>query len=171
MTALLINRLLLLFIFITRRITNTHTHIHTHTHARSRIYTHTYKRKNKHHTHTTHKHTCTHTHIHRQTHIHTHTTNASYKIYMLRRLMSLGTAVAALKGVYIACILPKLMYASSAWSSSLNLSQQNQLEKVQKRASKIFLDLAFRDYASAPFTLCLPRLSLRKFIEGLLKHP
>ena len=62
---------------------------------------------------------------------------ASYRIYMLRRLRSLGTPADELKGVYTSFILPKFMYASPAWSPSLNLTQQQQLERVQKRACRV----------------------------------
>ena len=105
-----------------------------------------------------------------------HVTNtirsASYKICILQRLRSLKRPAAELKGIYMSLILPKLM----VWSLSLNLTQ-HQLEKVQKRACKVILSHAFGDYASVLSTLCLPRLSvtheeaLRKFGEGLLKHP
>ena len=57
---------------------------------------------------------------------------------MLQRLRSLGIPVAELKGVYTSFTLPKLIYASPAWPSSLNLTQQ-QLVKVKKRACKVIL--------------------------------
>ena len=103
--------------------------------------------------------------------------SASYRIYLLWKLRSLGTPADELKEVYTSFMLPKFMYASLAWSSSLNLTQQHQFEKVQKRACKVILGLAFGDYGSALSTLSLPRLSvrhekaLRKLGEGLLKHP
>ena len=110
-----------------------------------------------------------------------HVTNtirsASSKIYMLGRLKSLGTPADELKGVYTSFILPKLMYASPAWSSPLNLTQHHQLEKVKKRALRIILGPAYCDYKGALITLNLQRLSVRhwealmKFGEGLLKHP
>ena len=108
-----------------------------------------------------------------------HVTNtissAFYKIYMLRKLKSLGTLADELKGVYISFILPKLMYVSPAWSSSLNLTQY-QLEKVKKWAISIILGLTYSDYESALITLNLQRLSVRhekalmKIGEGLLKQ-
>ena len=102
---------------------------------------------------------------------------ASYKIYMLRRLRSLGTPADELKGVYTSFILPKLMYASPAWSSSLNLSQQLQLERVQKRACRVILGPAYINYDNALTTLSLRRLSsihqevLHTFGRRLLQHP
>lgn len=103
--------------------------------------------------------------------------SASFKIYMLRRLRSLGTPTEELRGVYLTFILPKLMYASPAWSSSLTLTQQQQLERVQKRAFRVIMGPAYRDYEHALSHLSLPRLSARhrealvKFGEGLLRHP
>ena len=102
---------------------------------------------------------------------------ASYKIYMLRRLKSLGAPADELKVVYITFILPTLMYASPAWSSSITLTQQHQLERVQKRACRVILGPSYTHYEDALATLCLPSLSsrhreaLEKFGEGLLRHP
>ncbi|MPC66826.1 hypothetical protein E2C01_060980 [Portunus trituberculatus] len=84
--------------------------------------------------------------------------SASYKIYMLHRLRSLGAPADALRGVYLTFILPKLMYASPAWSSSLNLTQRQQLERVQKRAFRIILEPAYGDALTC---LSLPRLATR----------
>ena len=110
-------------------------------------------------------------------HVTTIIRSASYKIYMLRRLRSLGAPADELRGVYLTFILPKLMYASPAWSSSLNLTQRQQLERVQKRAFRVILGPAYRSYEDALTCLSLPRLASRhqealdKFGEGLLRHP
>ncbi|KAK3855453.1 hypothetical protein Pcinc_038150 [Petrolisthes cinctipes] len=96
---------------------------------------------------------------------------------MLRRLRSLGTPAGDLKAVYTSFILPSLLYASPVWSSSLNKSQQQQLEKVQKRAYRVILGPAYTSYNNALTTLSLPRLTamyeqaLSKFGEGLLRNP
>ena len=100
---------------------------------------------------------------------------ASYRLFMLRRLKSLGTQAEELKGVYISFILPKLMYASPAWSSSLNSTQLHQLERVQKRACRVILGPAYVDYAHALTTLSLTTLAARyeralsSFGRGLLR--
>ena len=102
--------------------------------------------------------------------------SASYKIYMLQRLKSLGTPADKLKEVYTSFILPKLMYASPVWSPSLNITHHHQLEKIKKRALRIIPGPASHDYESALNMLNLPRLSVKheealmKFGEGLLKH-
>ncbi|XP_063860409.1 carnitine O-palmitoyltransferase 2, mitochondrial-like isoform X2 [Scylla paramamosain] len=103
--------------------------------------------------------------------------SATYRLYMLRRLRSLGTPTDELRGVYLTFILPKLMYASPAWSSSLTQTQQLQLESVQKRACRVILGPAYTTYEEALNTLKLSRLSTRysealeKFGRGLLNHP
>ena len=96
---------------------------------------------------------------------------------MLRRLRALGTPPSELRGVYTSFILPKLVYASPAWSPSLNITQLNQLERVQKRACRVILGSAYDTYNTALVSLNLPTLSeryqtaLMKFGEGLLKNP
>ena len=100
---------------------------------------------------------------------------ASYRLYMLRRLRSLGTPANELRAVYTSFILPKLVYASPAWSSSLNTTQLQQLERVQKRACRVILGPAYIDYNAALSSLSLPTLAeryhhaLATFGEGLLK--
>ena len=100
---------------------------------------------------------------------------ASYRLYMLRRLRSLGTPASELKGVYTSFILPKLTYASPAWSSSLNATQLHRLERVQKRACRVILGPAYDNYDAALTSLSLPSLAerynqaLTVFGAGLLK--
>ncbi|XP_076056174.1 uncharacterized protein LOC143034115 [Oratosquilla oratoria] len=102
---------------------------------------------------------------------------ASYKLNMLRRLKTLGTSTSELQEVYKTFVLPTLMYASSAWSSSLILTQRQKLERVQKRACKIILGVEYSGYDPAITTLTLSRVSQRhneavkKFGKSLLSHP
>ncbi|XP_076069730.1 uncharacterized protein LOC143041607 [Oratosquilla oratoria] len=110
-----------------------------------------------------------------------HVTNivrtTSYKLYMLSRLKSLGTPTSELQEVYKTFILPNLIYASPAWSSSLTLTQRQKLERVQKRACRIILGVEYSGYDHALTTLTLSRVSQRhgeapkKFGESLLSHP
>ncbi|XP_063862994.1 uncharacterized protein LOC135102139 [Scylla paramamosain] len=103
--------------------------------------------------------------------------SATYRLYMLRRLRSLGTLTDELRRVYLTFILPKLMYASPAWSSSLTHTQQLQLESVQKRACRVILGPAYTTYEEALTNLSLSRITTRhrealeKFGRGLLHHP
>ena len=103
--------------------------------------------------------------------------SATYKLYLLRRLKSLGTPERELASVYTTFILPKLTYASPAWSSSLNLTQHRQLEQVQKRACKIILGPNYTNYDDALHSLSLITLQrkhkslLQRFAASLLHHP
>ncbi|XP_063854348.1 uncharacterized protein LOC135096624 isoform X4 [Scylla paramamosain] len=83
--------------------------------------------------------------------------SATYKLYMMRRLRSLGTLTDELRGVCLTFILPKLMYASPAWSSSLTHTQQLQLERVQKRACRVIFVPAYTTCDEALTTLSLFR--------------
>ena len=103
--------------------------------------------------------------------------SATYKLYMLRRLKSLGMPQRELGSIFTTFILPKLTYASPAWSSSLSLTQRKQLERVQKRAVKIILGRSYTTYEEALSTLQLPTLSqhhshlMQQFGTKLLTHP
>ena len=103
--------------------------------------------------------------------------SAAYKLYMLRRLKSLGMPERELGSIFTTFILPKLTYASPAWSSSLSLTQRRQLERVQKRAVKIILGRSYTTYEEALSTLQLSSLSdhhshlMRQFGTKLLTHP
>ncbi|MPC46361.1 hypothetical protein E2C01_040080 [Portunus trituberculatus] len=101
-------------------------------------------------------------------HVTTTVRSAAYKLYMLRTLKSLCTLADKLKGEYLTFILPRIMYSSPAWSSSLTSTQQQQLEDVQKRTCRIILDPAYTNYDHALTTLSLPRLSI-KHQEALVK--
>ena len=82
-----------------------------------------------------------------------HVTNvlrsATFRLYMLRRLKSFGLPAIVLVNLYKTFILPKLTYASPAWSSSLFIGQENRLERVQKRALKISLGPSYISYEQA----------------------
>ena len=109
-------------------------------------------------------------------HVASLTRAATYKLYLLRRLRSLGTPAAELASVYTHFILPKLTYASPAWSSSLTATQRHQLERVQKRACRLILGNQFTNYQAALHTLHLTTLQerhthlLQKFACKLLLH-
>ena len=110
-------------------------------------------------------------------HVKNTVTAASFRLFMLRRLRSLGAPTPELSTIYNSFILPKLTYASSAWTSSLNTTQMKQLEKVQKRACKIILGSDYAGYDSALTTLKMPALSqlyqqtLSTFGSQLMQHP
>ena len=107
---------------------------------------------------------------------------------MLRRLKSLGLPPTELVNLYKTFILPKLTYASPAWSSSLLDGQKFRLERVQKRALKISLGPSYSKYdlacnAHNLFPLAIPfdpenhpertiyHQSLLRFGYKLFNHP
>ena len=110
-------------------------------------------------------------------HISTIIRSSSYRLFMLRRLKTLGLPQTELCNIFKTFILPKLTYASPAWSSSLNTTQLKKLENIQKRATKIILGPTYNDYAEAQVTLSLPSLSsifnlnMLRFGKKVLKNP
>ena len=120
------------------------------------------------------------------THTHTHTRmeqnvsslikSAIYYLFLLRRLKKLRTPSRELVNIYSMFMLPKLLYASPAWLSSLSLIQHHQLEQVQKRAVRLILGSQYT-YQEALHTLHLTTLQARhahfleKFAKKLLHHP
>ena len=112
-------------------------------------------------------------------HAHTQKTvqSASYRLYMLRRLRSCGMQPTELAQIYRTFILPKLTYASPAWSSSLSATQLSRLERVQKRAMRIIYSNNYTNYEQALLNVGLPKLAdhyntlLLKFGHKLLKDP
>ena len=110
-------------------------------------------------------------------HVSTIVKSASYRLYMLRRLKSLGLPTSELCSIYKSFILPRLTYASPAWSSSLSITQKRRLECIQKRAIKIILGPSYTNYDDALFTLQLVTLAdlhqqaLSQFGQKLLVNP
>ena len=84
--------------------------------------------------------------------------SATYRLHLLRRLKKLGTPPRELASVFSIFILPRLTYASPAWSSSLNATQRKQLERVQKRAVRLILGAEYTTYQEALHALNLTTL-------------
>ncbi|XP_050710401.1 uncharacterized protein LOC126995155 [Eriocheir sinensis] len=78
---------------------------------------------------------------------------------MLRRLKSLGVPALKLATTFKIFILPKLTFASPAWSPCLTTTQLGRLERVQKRAVKIILGTSYTTYDIAFATLHLTTLA------------
>ena len=101
--------------------------------------------------------------------------SASFRLYMLRRLRSLGMQPTELTHIYKTFILPKLTYASPVYSSSLTATQLLRLERVQKRAMRIIHNTNYTNYEQALQNVHLPKLadqyntSLKRFGLKLLK--
>ena len=109
-------------------------------------------------------------------HVSTIIRSATYRLYILRRLKSLGTPQKELVKIHNTFIIPKLTYASPAWSPSINRTQKQQLERVQKRAYRIILGAAYSSYQQALDTLGIQSLATRHqqllwdFGKRLLTH-
>ena len=102
---------------------------------------------------------------------------SSYRLFILRRLKSLGLPITELRNLYQTFILPKLTYASPAWSSSITATHQRKLERVQKRAVKIILAPNYNGYDNGLVALNLVPLSQLyqqlqlSFANKLLQNP
>ena len=103
--------------------------------------------------------------------------SATFRLYMLRRLKSLGLPQTELKDIFRMFILPRLTYASPAWTPNLTITQIRKIENVQKRAIKIILGTSYIDYDNALSTLGLTTMTdtfqqnLRLFGSKLLDNP
>ena len=103
--------------------------------------------------------------------------NAFKRIWMLRRLKSLGTEIPELKDVYIKQIRSVLELAVPVWHSSLTLADVNNIERVQKAALYIMLGDGYESYTNALKLTILETLESRrsklcsKFATKSMKHP
>ena len=64
---------------------------------------------------------------------------ASKRLYALRTLKRSGVSAKHLRSVYVCFVRPVLEYASPVWHSSLTSSLHDDLEQIQRRATKIML--------------------------------
>ncbi|MEL7524109.1 MAG: reverse transcriptase domain-containing protein, partial [Cyanobacteria bacterium J06553_1] len=129
--------------------------------------------------------------LHWDLHVSNVVKSASFRLYMLRRLRTLGLPPIELVNLYKTFILPKLTFSAVIWTPGLYKYQKRRLERVQKRALKIALGPSYTTYDQAleahnllPLAIDeshpnLPNLPnptnytqiLRKFGENLLTHP
>ena len=90
------------------------------------------------------------------------------RLYVLKQLKRAGVPHAQLLHFYLAVIRPVLEYAAPVWHHSLNKSQKNQIEAMQKRAIRIiFSCVCDMHYTSALFVAGLEDLDNRR---DLLSH-
>ena len=96
---------------------------------------------------------------------------------MIRRLKPLGATIDELVEVYQTQIRCLVEFAVAAWNSGLTKAQINQLERVQKCALAIILQVEYVSYSHALSTVNLESLQDRrhalclKFAKKALKHP
>ena len=104
-------------------------------------------------------------------------TSAFKKVWMLRRLKSLGTALPELKDIYIQHVRSILEFAVPVWHSGLTQCNRSDIERVQKSAMHIILGDSYTTYENALRTMDLETLESRrsrlcsKFAIKSLKHP
>ena len=103
-------------------------------------------------------------------------TNAFKRVWMLRRLKVLGTAVPELKDVYIKQIRSVLELAVPVWHSSLTQGNISDIERVQKTSLHIILGDEYVSYQNALSITSLEPLDARrkrlcsKFATKAVKH-
>jgi hypothetical protein len=66
-------------------------------------------------------------------------TKCNSKLYFLRKLKQAGVQKKGLSNFYLSCIRSVIVYSCPAWYSLLSLKNQEKLEKIQRRASKIII--------------------------------
>ena len=89
-------------------------------------------------------------------------TSAFKKIWMLRRLKSLGTALPELKDIYIQHVRSILEFAVPVWHSGLTQCNRSDIERVQKSAMHIILGDSYTTYENALRTMDLETLESRR---------
>ena len=70
-------------------------------------------------------------------HVEAVTSKATKRLYFLKQLKRAGVPHAQLLHFYLAVIRPVLEYEAPVWHHSLNKSQKNHIEAIQKRAIRI----------------------------------
>ena len=110
-------------------------------------------------------------------HVNATVKSATFRLYILRRLKSLGLPQTELKDIFKMFLLPRLTYASPAWTPNLTITQNRKIEKVQKRACKIILGPSYVNYEDALSTLGLTTMAhtfeqnIQQFGRKLLDNP
>ena len=105
------------------------------------------------------------------------TTKAYSRLWMLRRLKSMGASREVLIDVYNKQIRSILEFAAVVWNAGLKKEDITKIERVQKSAFAIILGAQYQSYEEACITLNMKHLSQRrkilslKFAKKAAKHP
>ena len=105
------------------------------------------------------------------------TTKAYRRLWMLRRLKSMGASREVLIDVYNKQIRSILEFAAVVWHAGLKKEDVTKIERVQKSAFAIILGAQYQSYEEACITLNMKHLSERrkilslKFAKKAAKHP
>ena len=95
------------------------------------------------------------------------TTKCSAKLYMLSKLKAFKVSRQDLVKIWTTFIRPIAEYVAPLWHSSLTITEQTKIERLQKRALRIIMGAEYPGYDSALDMLNLPSLKARR--EGLTK--
>ena len=82
-------------------------------------------------------------------HISDITRRASGRLFLLSSLKRFGLSRSDLITIYIGYIRPLLEYAVPVWHPGLTVKQHDSLERIQKRACRIILGMAYVSYQQA----------------------
>ena len=99
------------------------------------------------------------------------------RLWVLRRLKSLGTSATVLLDVYMKQVRCMVEYASPVWSGNLTKGENRQIERVQKAAFSIILGSQYKCYEHALKVFNCETLEDRrkginlKFAKKSSKHP
>ena len=110
-------------------------------------------------------------------HVEDITKRCNKRLWMLRRLKTLGADNWDLKEIYITQIRSVLEYAAPVWHPSITGDMRHKLERIQKSALHIILAENYKSYSSACKTLKLETLHSRreflckKFARKSFKNP
>ena len=87
---------------------------------------------------------------------------ANKRLWILRRLKILGADPTSLVDVYIKQVRSVLEFGVPVWQGSLTVSEKEDIEKVQRNATRIILGRSYKSYETALQSLNLEYLDLRR---------
>ena len=90
------------------------------------------------------------------------TTKGYKKLWLLKRLKSLGANVHDVLEVYTKIVRPTLEFAAPVWHAAITQAERDDIERVQKSMTKIVLQENYRGYKDALKALNLESLQQRR---------
>ena len=90
---------------------------------------------------------------------------ASSRLYILRRLKHHGLPYSDLLTVYLSIVRPLMEYATPVWAGGITKKQEEDIERIQKRACQIILGKEYTGYTDARDRLHLITLITEKSVS------
>ena len=84
------------------------------------------------------------------------------KLHMLRILKGFRLPILDLVSIYCSYVRPVLEYCAPVWHSGLTDKQNDQIERIQRRACRLMLGPQYCNYSQALESLSLPSLNCRR---------